>query len=103
MAVRSNAMRGSKNSDQAQVVLLLRLVLDDVLSDRRFFLKKSISAIELAEHILSQAAGGERDITRLKEAAFKKLGFAAFENDPDAGSRTTDEQAPKLATRATGQ
>jgi hypothetical protein len=77
MAVRSNAMRGLVNSHHAQVVLLLRLVLDSVLSDRRFFLQKSISTIELAEHIRSEAAGGELDITRLKESAFKKLGFEA--------------------------
>jgi len=77
MAVRSDAMRGLANSHQAQVVSLLRLVLDSVLSDRRFFLQKSISTIELAEHIRSEAARGERDITRLKESAFKKLGFEA--------------------------
>jgi hypothetical protein len=65
----------SINSDRAQVVSLLRLVLDEVLSDRRFSFQNSISAIELAEHIVSQAAGGERDFARLKQAAFKKLGF----------------------------
>jgi hypothetical protein len=68
-------MRGSINSDQAQVVSLLRLILDDVLSDPRFSFQNSISAIELAEHIVSQAAQGERDIARLRQAAFKKLGF----------------------------
>ena len=68
-------MRGQINSDRAQVVSLLRLVLDEVLSDSRFFFQNSISAIELAEHIASQAAGGERDVSRLKKAAFKKLGF----------------------------
>jgi hypothetical protein len=68
-------MRSSTDSDQAQVVSLLRLVLDEVLSDRRFSFQKSVSAIELAEHIVSQASGGERDFFRLKQAAFKKLGF----------------------------
>jgi hypothetical protein len=68
-------MRSSVNSDQAQVISLLRLVLDEVLSDRRFSFQNSVSAIELAEHIVSQAAGGERDVFRLKQAAFRKLGF----------------------------
>jgi hypothetical protein len=68
-------MRGATSPDQAQLVSLLRRVLDDVLSDRRFAFQNAISAIELAEHIVSQAAGGERDVSCLKQAAFKKLGF----------------------------
>jgi hypothetical protein len=59
---------------QMHAVSLLRRVLDDVLSDRRFLIQRSISAIELAEHILAMAASGERDIARLTDAAFRKLG-----------------------------
>jgi hypothetical protein len=50
------------------------------------FSKKSISTIELAEHILARAARGERNITRLKQSAFKMLGFGAWKNDSDAVS-----------------
>jgi hypothetical protein len=33
--------------------------------------------LEVAEHILQQAAAGERDLNRLKISAFEKLGAAA--------------------------
>jgi len=62
------------HSDQAQAISLLRGVLDDVLSDRRFLIQNSISAIELAEHILTMARAGERDVDRLTDSAFRKLG-----------------------------
>jgi hypothetical protein len=45
---------------------LLRRALEDVLIDPRFLRSKSMSALEVAEHILSQAARGERDIERMK-------------------------------------
>jgi hypothetical protein len=48
---------------------LLRRALDDVLIDPRFLRSKSMSALEVAEHILSQAARGERDIERMKASA----------------------------------
>ena len=37
---------------------VLRCTPDDVLSDRLFLQSRSISALEIAEHILAQAARG---------------------------------------------
>ena len=34
---------------------------------------RSISALEIAEHILAQAARGERDVERLKASAFQMI------------------------------
>jgi hypothetical protein len=55
----------------------LRRALDDVLTDRRFYHQRSASALEIAEHLLAQAASGERDLERLKSSAFAKLSAAA--------------------------
>jgi hypothetical protein len=56
----------------------LRRALDDVLTDRRFSHQRSApSALEIAEHLLAQAASGERDLERLKSSAFAKLSAAA--------------------------
>jgi hypothetical protein len=51
----------------------LRRVLDEIIADRRFELQQSVSALDMAEHLLAQAAAGERDISRLKASAFSKL------------------------------
>jgi hypothetical protein len=39
--------------------------------------RKSVTPLEVAEHILQQAASGERDLSRLKSSAFEKLSAAA--------------------------
>jgi DUF438 domain-containing protein len=54
-------------------IAILRRALDEVLRDRRLCRRKSASALEVAEHILAQAASGERDLERLKSSAFEKL------------------------------
>jgi hypothetical protein len=54
-------------------IATLRRALDEVVSDSRFRRRKSASALEMAEHLLAQAAAGERDLERLKSSAFKKL------------------------------
>jgi hypothetical protein len=54
-------------------IAILRRALDDVLLDLRFHRRKSASALEIAEHLLAQAAAGERDLERLKSSAFRKL------------------------------
>jgi hypothetical protein len=40
---------------------------------REFFEQRSTSALEIAEHLLAQAAAGERDLDRLKASALAKL------------------------------
>ena len=61
----------------APTIAVLRRALDDVVADRRFIRQRSTSALEIAEHLLAQAAAGERDLDRLKASALAKLGEAA--------------------------
>jgi hypothetical protein len=60
-------------SYDAPTIVILRRALEEVLLDARFHRRKSGSALEIAEHLLAQAAAGERDLERLKSSAFKKL------------------------------
>jgi hypothetical protein len=55
----------------------MRQALNEVVTDRRFLVRKSVTPLEVAEHILRQAASGERDLNRLKSSAFEKLSTAA--------------------------
>jgi len=57
----------------APTIAILRRALDDVFSDGRFVGQRSTSALEIAEHLLAQAATGERDLDRLKASAFNRL------------------------------
>ncbi|WP_299716934.1 hypothetical protein [Tardiphaga sp.] len=52
---------------------MLRRALDEIVEDQRFAMQKTISALEIAEHLLARAATGERDLERLKASAFIKL------------------------------
>ena len=56
-----------------QTILAMRRALDSVFTDQRFVTQKSKSALEIAEHILCQAARGERDPDRLKASALAHL------------------------------
>ena len=53
-------------------ISVLRRALDEVLLDVRFH-RAPTSALEIAEHLLSQAKAGERDLERLKSSVFRKL------------------------------
>jgi hypothetical protein len=64
-------MRAGMSYDPS-TISVLRRALDEVLLDGRF-LRKSVSALEIAEHLLAQAKAGERDLERLKSSAFRKL------------------------------
>jgi hypothetical protein len=66
------AMQTSQQYDAATIAILRR-ALDEVFTDPRFLDRRSTSALEIAEHLLSQAATGERDFDRLKASAFNKL------------------------------
>ena len=61
----------------AATIAVLRRALDDVFADQRFICQRSTSALEIAEHLLAQAAAGERDLDRLKASALAKLNVAA--------------------------
>src|SRR5450755_1339779 len=66
-----------KQKYDASTVAVMRQALNEVVTDRRFLVRKSATTLEVAEHILQQAASGERDLNRLKSAAFAKLSAAA--------------------------
>ena len=70
-------MDDSTRKSDAPTVAILRQALNEVVTDRRFLVRKSATPLEVAEHILEQAASGERDLNRLKSSAFEKLGVAA--------------------------
>jgi len=54
-------------------IATLRRALDEVVNDSRFHRRKTASALEIAEHLLAQAAAGVRDLDKLKASAFEKL------------------------------
>lgn len=57
----------------AATLATLRRALDQVLTHPRFLNSASVSALEMAEHILSLAAAGERDVERLISSALSIL------------------------------
>jgi hypothetical protein len=59
---------------------VLRRALDDVLLDHRFLRSRSVSALEMTEHLLSLAAKGERSEQRLKQSALRMLDRAVRKN-----------------------
>ena len=68
---------GLKQKFDAVTVAVLRQALNEVVTDRRFLVRRAVTALEVAEHILEQAASGERDLNRLKSSAFERLSTTA--------------------------
>lgn len=66
-----------KQKYDASTVAVMRQALSEVVADRRFLVRKSVTPLEVAEHILEQAALGVRDLNGLKSSAFEKLSAAA--------------------------
>ena len=66
-----------KQKYDAPTVAVMRQALNDVIMDHRFLVEKSVTPLEVAEHILRQAASGERDLNRLKVSVFEQLGATA--------------------------
>jgi len=60
-------------SHDPHTIATLRRAFDEVLRDIRLYGRKSPLALEVAEHLLAQAAAGERELERLKSSAFRKL------------------------------
>jgi len=75
--IRAATVIDLKQKYDASTVAVMRQALNEVVTDRRFLVRKSVTTLEVAEHILQQAASGERDLNRLKSAAFEKLSAAA--------------------------
>jgi len=70
-------MDDSMRKFDASTVAIMRQAMNEVVADRRFLVRRSVTPLEVAEHILKQAASGERDLNRLKSSAFEKLATAA--------------------------
>ena len=66
-----------KQKFDASTVAVMRQALSEIVADRRFLMRKSVTTLEVAEHILQQEALGERDLNRLKSSAFVRLRTAA--------------------------
>ena len=66
-----------KQKFDASTVAIMRQALSEVVSDRRFSVRESVTPLEVAEHILEQAASSVRDLDRLKNSAFEKLSAVA--------------------------
>jgi hypothetical protein len=66
-------MTDVKIAYDAATLATLRHALDQVLTHPHFLNSASVSALEMAEHILSLAATGERDIQRLRSSALSRL------------------------------
>jgi hypothetical protein len=70
-------MDDSMQKFDASTVAIMRQALNEVVADRRFLVRKSVTSLGVAEHILKQADLGVRDLNRLKSSAFEKLATAA--------------------------
>ena len=66
-----------KQKFDASTVAVIRQALNEVFSDHRFSMRESVTWLDVAEHILEQAASGVRDLDRLKNSAFEKLSATA--------------------------
>jgi hypothetical protein len=66
-----------KQKFDASTVAVMRQALSEVVSDHRFSMRKSVTRLDVAEHILEQAASGVRDLDRLKNSSFEKLSVIA--------------------------
>jgi len=75
--IEAATMTDLKQKYDASTVAVMRQALNEVVTDRRFLVGRSVTPLEVAEHILQQAASGERDLNRLKSSAFEKLSTAA--------------------------
>ncbi len=66
-------MTDVKIAYDAATLATLRRALDHVLPHPLFLNSSSVSALEMAEHVLAVAAAGERDVERLKNSALSIL------------------------------
>jgi hypothetical protein len=64
------------SSDDPSEVAILRLTLDELFTDRRFIVRRSMSASQVADYVLSLVQKGERNCDRLKALALEKFSCA---------------------------
>jgi hypothetical protein len=85
LTIEAATMTGLKQKYDAPTVAVMRQALNEVVTDHRFLVRKSVTPLEVAEHILQQAASGVRDLNGLKSSAFEKLGAAAWLHSGQSG------------------
>ena len=78
-------MTDLKQKYDATTVANMRQALHEVVTDHRFLMRTSVTALEVAEHILQQAALGVRDVNGLKSSASEKLVADALLHSGQAG------------------
>jgi hypothetical protein len=66
-------MNNLKQKFDYSTVAVMRQALNEVIADHLFLVRKAVTPLEVAEHILQQAAAGVRDLNGLKSSAFDKL------------------------------
>jgi hypothetical protein len=66
-------MGNSDSSSNASAIVLLRTTLDEVFSEHRFFVRKSLSPCQIVQHVLAKIQQGKRDLGRLKTATLEKF------------------------------
>jgi hypothetical protein len=62
-----------KQKYDSSTVAIMRQALKEIVTDHRFLVRRTVTPLDVAEHILQQAASGERDLNRLKSSVFEKL------------------------------
>jgi hypothetical protein len=67
----SNENGQSHNDNSA--IATLRLTLDELFTDHRFFVRQSMSVGRVAGYILTFLQQGERDLDQLKSLVFKTI------------------------------
>jgi hypothetical protein len=63
-----DSMNNWERKFDASTVAIMRQAMDEVVADRLFLVCQSVTPLEVAEHILEQAASGQRDLNRLKSS-----------------------------------
>ena len=74
-----------KQKFDATTVAVMRQALNEVVTDHRFLVRTSVTPLEVAEHILQQAALGVQDLNGLKSSAFDKFVADALPRSSHAG------------------
>jgi hypothetical protein len=82
-------------------IATLRRALDEVFLDERFHHCRAASALEIAEHLLAEAASGERDLERLKSSAFEKVA-GKHQTASEPGCLKRQDRAQGLPERTRG-
>lgn len=70
-------MNNLKQKFDPSTVAVMRQALNEVVADGRFRGRKSVTTLDVAEHVLQQAPLGVRDLNGLKSSSFEKLSAAA--------------------------